>query len=157
MNRILLEQMLRKMKSNLQKGDSIGDLKIGALYALGNQLEAIFYFLGHECGSFLDESFNKSDIIEGLKTLTEKYHLGEFQLIEHNPDHITFGLQHCQSCSDIDVPEITIPQGFCSFEAGLYAGIVEKITGKHCFAQELECRLQGKGKVCTFMIVIPND
>ena len=157
MNRILLEQMLRKMKINLEKGDSIGDLKKGALYALGNQLEAIFYFLGHECGSFLDEQFPKSDIIKGLKTLSDKYHLGEFHLLEHNLDHITFGLKECKSCSDIDVPKITIPQGFCSFEAGLFAGIVEKITGKHCFAQELECRLQGKGDMCTFMIVIPND
>ena len=158
MNRILLEQMLKKMKKNLQEGNSIGDLKIGALYALGNQLEAIFYFLGHECGSFLDEQrFSKSEIIEGLQALTDKYHLGEFHLLEHNPDHITFGLQNCKSCKEIDVPEISIPQGFCSFEAGLYAGIVEKITGKHCFAQELECRLQGKGEMCTFMIVIPND
>ena len=43
-------------------------------------------------------------------------------------------------------------------EAGLFAGIVERITGKYCFAQELECRLSGKeAHMCKFMIVVPGD
>jgi predicted hydrocarbon binding protein len=159
MNRILLEGMLKKMKLLLENGTNIGDLKIGALYALGNQLEAIFYFIGHELGSTMDEdTLEKTNLVEALKKVTEKYHLGVFHFIEENSDHITFGLEHCSSCKDIDIPKIKIQQGFCSFEAGLFAGIVEKMTGKHCFAQELECRLSGdEASMCKFMIVIPND
>ena len=156
MNRLLLEQMLRKMKIMLQDGGSIGDLKIGALYALGRQLEAIFYFIGYELGSTLQEDCRHETIVESLKCLTDKYHLGEFIEDEAEADHISFGLRKCGSCQDIDVSNIEMSQGFCSFEAGLYAGVVEKITGKHCFAQELECRLQGKHDMCKFMIVIPE-
>lgn len=156
MNRLLLEQMLQKMKQILQEGGSIGDLKIGALYALGSQLEAIFYFIGHELGSTLHEDCLKKTIIDSLICISEKYHLGEYIPDETEKDHISFSLKRCGSCKDIDVSNIQMNQGFCSFEAGLYAGVVEKITGKHCFAQELECRLQGKSEACKFMIVIPE-
>lgn len=156
MNRLLLEQMLQKMKKKLQSGGSIGDLKIGALYALGSQLEAIFYFIGHELGSILQDDSKNKTIVESLKSLAENYHLGEFIEDENADDHIAFGLKKCGSCRDIDVSNIHLNQGFCSFEAGLFAGVVEKITGKHCFAQELECRLQGKSNMCKFMIVIPE-
>ena len=72
-------------------------------------------------------------------------------------DFCTFDLEDCPTCKEIEVPSTDISQGFCSFEAGLFAGLVEKITGKHCFAQELECKLQNKSPNCKFMIVIPND
>ena len=157
MNRMLLEQMLHKMKDLLKTNGNIGDLKIGALYALGNQLEAIFYFVGHELGSTMDENANPDNLSETLEKITEKYHLGVFKLVEETPDHITFDLEECRSCRDIEPPKVQIPQGFCSFEAGLFAGIVEKITGKHCFAQELQCRLQNHGSPCQFMIVIPQE
>ncbi len=156
MNRLLLEQMLRKMKTKLEQGGSIGDLKIGALYALGSQLEAIFYFIGHELGSTLHDVCDQEKIVANLECLAEQYHLGEFLLEEEAADHITFGLRHCGSCQDIDVSNVQMNQGFCSFEAGLFAGVVEKLTGKHCFAQELECRLQGKLDMCKFVIVIPE-
>ena len=161
MNRILLEQMLQKMRSFLKEGKNIGDLKIGALYALGNQLDAVYYFVGHELGSTVESGRETIDdtsvLIETLKEFSEKYHLGNMIIDEYNDEHITFDLEDCPTCKDIDVPPTEISQGFCSFEAGLFAGLVEKITGKHCFAQELECRLQKKSKNCKFMIVIPND
>ena len=156
MNRILLEEMLKKMKQLLEKGDDIGNLKIGALYALGSQLDAIYYFMGHELGGVLDhEIFQDGRIVPSLEELSQKYHLGTFQIEEENAEHITFSLEQCSSCKDLGVTKYPISQGFCSFEAGLYAGIVEKMTGKHCFAQELECRLQGTASNCKFMIVIP--
>jgi predicted hydrocarbon binding protein len=156
MNRILLEQMLKKMKILLEQGEDIGNLKIGALYALGNQLDAIYYFMGHELGGVLDiEESDSSQITHTLGQLSRKYHLGEFYAIEENDEHITFELGECNSCKDIGTSSLQIPQGFCSFEAGLFAGMVEKLTGKHCFAQELECRLQGDVDRCKFMIVVP--
>ncbi|MHA1673479.1 MAG: V4R domain-containing protein [Promethearchaeota archaeon] len=158
MNRILLEEMLRKMKQLLEKGEDIGNLKIGALYALGNQLDAIYYFMGHELGGVLEpESSHDGPITQSLVNITQKYHLGIFHIEEENAEHITFSLEQCSSCKDIGVSKLQIPQGFCAFEAGLYAGIVEKMTGKHCFAQELECRLQGTTPNCKFMIVIPPE
>ena len=72
MNRILLEQMLEKMKKLLKDGKNIGELKIGALFALGNQLEAIFYFIGHELGSKLDDKLEENDIAANLKTNIRK-------------------------------------------------------------------------------------
>ena len=161
MNRILLEQMLQKMRGFLIQGKNIGDLKVGALYALGNQLDAVYYFVGHELGSTIESGkapiVDTSILIETLKNYSEKYHLGKMIIDEYNDEHITFDLEDCPTCKEIDVPSTEISQGFCSFEAGLFAGLVEKITGKHCFAQELECRLQKKAKNCKFMIVIPND
>ncbi len=159
MNRILLEGMLKKMKLLLKQGENIGDLKIGALYALGNQLDAIFYFIGHELGSTIEEDYPEDQkLYETLEENTKKYHLGQFHLLEENKDHIIFGLEECSSCKHIEIPAKMKIQGFCSFEAGLFAGIVEKITHKHCFAQELECRLSNPDtKMCKFMIVIPND
>ena len=161
MNRILLEQMLQKMRSFLKQGKNIGDLKIGALYALGNQLDAVYYFVGHELGSTIESGktpiVDTSILIETLKNYSEKYHLGKMIIDEYNDEHITFDLEDCPTCKEIEVPSTEISQGFCSFEAGLFAGLVEKITGKHCFAQELECRLQNKAQNCKFMIVIPSD
>lgn len=156
MNRILLEHMLKKMKTHLKEGGDVGGLKIGALYALGNQLEAIFYFLGHELGSSLDEKIEQGTIEQTLVSISEKYHLGVFHTDEAAEDHVTFRLENCPSCKDFAGAPMQNAQGFCSFEAGLYAGIVERITGKHCFAQELECSLQGH-EMCKFMIVIPQE
>lgn len=161
MNRILLEQMLQKMRNFLKAGKNIGDLKIGALYALGNQLDAVYYFVGHELGSTMESGreiiHDTNVLIETLKEFSKKYHLGNMIVDEYNDEHITFDLEECPTCKEIDVPTIDISQGFCSFEAGLFAGLVEKITGKHCFAQELECRLQNKSHNCKFMIVIPKE
>src|SRR6056297_1935228 len=141
MNRILLEQMLKKMKELLKDGKNIGNLKIGALYALGNQLEAVFYFIGHELGSKLANDNVADNIVDGLRDISEQYHVGDFNLVEDNlPQAITFTLKNAQSSRYMDPPadKTNVPSGICSFEAGMYAGYVEKITGKHVFAQQLE-------------------
>jgi predicted hydrocarbon binding protein len=161
MDRALLEHMLRRMKKQLIDGASIGNLKVGALFALGSQLEAIFYFMGHELGSKIGEGFEKREtkvdkIVESLRMIAKEYHLGEFKLEEKTEEHITFDLIHCGSCSDFPPDFTSEATTFCSFEAGLFAGIVEKLTNTHVFAQELACRLQGNPS-CQFMIVIPKD
>jgi len=157
MNRILLEEILSKMMINLRDGEKIGDFKVGALFALGSQLEAIFYYVGHELGSKFEikQAKDIDSIILHIEDIAEKYHLGKIIIEEKSEDHITFNLQNCQSCMDFP-GTFKSETGFCSFEAGLFAGIVEKITNKHCFSQELACKLQGK-EHCQFMIVIPND
>lgn len=158
MDRILLEHMLSKMKNSLKKGEDIGNIKIGALFALGSQLEAIFYFVGHELGSKIDVP-NETDsdkIIENLKRLSKEYNIGDFILDEKSIDHITFTLSRCNSCRAFP-DDFNSDSPFCSFEAGLYAGIVERMTNKHCFAQELMCKLQKEARKCQFMIVIPQD
>ena len=53
MDRQLLSKILTQMRRFLKEGKAIGDLKVGALLALGHQLEAIFYYLGHELGTIL--------------------------------------------------------------------------------------------------------
>ena len=71
MNRILLEEILSKMKTNLQNGEKIGDFKVGALFALGSQLEAIFYYVGHELGSKfeIEHAENIDSIISNIKAI----------------------------------------------------------------------------------------
>lgn len=158
MDRILLEHMLSKMRTALKNKEDIGNFKIGALFALGSQLEAIFYFVGHELGSKFDVE-HQTDIniiTEKLENITEIYHIGEFKLDEKTEDHITFTLKQCNSCKDFP-DDFSSKSPFCSFEAGLYAGIVEKMSNKHCFAQELACKLQSGVSDCQFMIVIPTD
>ena len=98
-----------------------------------------------------------SPIVPALEQISNQYNLGKFILVEEDIEHITFDLDRCNSCKDLTISKVKMPQGFCSFEAGLYAGLVEKMTGKHCFAQELECRLQGTVDYCRFMIVIPQE
>lgn len=158
MDRILLEHMLSKMRTGLKNKEDIGNFKIGALFALGSQLEAIFYFVGHELGSkFEVERENDIDkIIEKLKQITQEYNIGEFVLDEKTDDHITFTLKNCNSCKDFPT-DFSSKSPFCSFEAGLYAGIVEKMSNKHCFAQEIACKLQSGVGDCQFMIVIPIE
>jgi predicted hydrocarbon binding protein len=160
MNRSLLEEMLKKMKKNLREGKDIGTLKIGALYALGSQLEAIFYFIGHELGSKIDDIRDK-DLTKSIIKVAEKNHLGHVEITEEAPDHIAFKLENCSSCRQLigegDEEGTKVTQGFCSFEAGLFAGMVERLTNKHCFAQETSCALETNTGVCEFIIVIPQE
>lgn len=153
-----MEEILKKMKKRLNEGSNIGDFKVGALFALGSQLEAIFYFVGHELGSKFDiDQTNKiEDIIKLLEHISSSYNLGSMSVDEKTNDHITFTLKECGSCRSFP-DSFSSKSTFCSFEAGLYAGIVERITNKHCFAQELACKLQEGVKDCQFMIVIPQD
>jgi predicted hydrocarbon binding protein len=148
--------MLEKMKNKLKSGEDIGNLKIGALFALGSQLEAIFYFIGHELGSKIELEHSISNPVDSIIHVAKQYHLGKVDILEQDAAHISFRLDGCLSCSEIKRPDVKIEQGFCSFEAGLFAGYVEKLTKKHCFAQEIACRLQGNGH-CDFMIVLPAE
>ncbi len=157
MNRILLESILQKMKTSLANGENIGDLKIGALYSIGSQLEAILYYVGHELGSLITDLPEEGSITEKLQTACERYHLGEFKLKEHNPEHLIFSLSQCQSSEKIADVKVKTDEMYCSFEAGLFAGLIEKITKKHCFAQEINCKVQGEVEACEFMVVISKE
>ena len=161
MNRALLEEMLKRMKKNLHDAKDIGTLKIGALFALGSQLEAIFYFIGHELGTKIDDVREK-ELAKSLMKVAEKYHLGRVEVIENAPDHISFRLENCSSCRQLigegnEGNDSKVGQGFCSFEAGVFAGIVERLTNKHCFAQETSCALETGTENCEFIIVIPQE
>ena len=91
----------------LLKGEDIGNLKVGALFALGKQLSAIFYYVGHELGSKIEIENGPiteiDKIIENLSKLCKKYHLGEIIIDEQDNGHITFHLQECNSCKDLPV------------------------------------------------------
>jgi predicted hydrocarbon binding protein len=162
MDRKLMEEMLWKMKQRLLEGGDIGNLKVGALYALGEQLSAIFYYVGHELGSKIEIDNGPitkiEEIIEKFIEVTKKYHLGKIIIDEQDKGHITFHLEEnqCNSCKDLPTT-VPLDSSFCSFEAGVFAGIVERMCNKPIYAQELECRLQGKASYCQFMIVIPTD
>lgn len=159
MDRQLLSKILAQMRKNLKEGKSIGDMKVGALLALGHQLEAIFYYLGHELGSTLKIKAVKDiyQIPEELKRIINEFNLGSVEITESTDEIIQLKLKDHSSIKDLIKKGIKTTGSFCSFEAGLLAGVVEKLSDRHCFAQELGCSLQTGENYCTFMLVFQKD
>ncbi len=166
MDRQLLSKILAIMKSRLLEGKSYGNLKVGALLALGHQLEAIFYYLGHELGTFLkvDPISGVSNIPDALIKAISEYHIGEVMITDSSGEIIQLRLKEHSSIKDLVNQGITSKGNFCSFEAGLLSGLVEKLlagvtnlSNVHCFAQEINCSLQSGQDFCEFIIVFQNE
>jgi predicted hydrocarbon binding protein len=159
MDRQLLSKILAQMRKNLKDGRSIGDMKVGALLALGHQLEAIFYYLGHELGSTLKVKQVKdiSHIPEELKSIISQFNLGEAEITDSSDEIVQLNLREHSSIKDLIKKGIKTTNSFCSFEAGILAGIVEKLSDRHCFAQEVGCSLQTGENFCEFMIVFQKE
>ena len=159
MDRQLLSGILAQMRSHLEKGKEIGDMKVGALLALGHQLEAIFYYLGHELGTILkiEQLKDVSQIPESLKKIIHNYNLGKVEITDSSEEIIQLKLKDHSSIKDLIGKGIKTDGSFCSFEAGVLAGIVERMINFHCFAQEVNCALQTGEDFCEFMIVFQKD
>ncbi|MFW9902002.1 MAG: hypothetical protein ACFFDY_12085 [Candidatus Thorarchaeota archaeon] len=159
MDRQLLSKILAQMRKNLKEGRDIGDMKVGALLALGHQLEAIFYYLGHELGSILKVKPVKeiSQVSEELIKIIADFNLGSAEITESTEEIIQLKLKDHSSIKDLMKKGIKTTGSFCSFEAGLLAGVVEKLSDRHCFAQELGCSLQTGNNYCEFMLVFQKD
>ncbi|MFX0003751.1 MAG: hypothetical protein ACFE9C_15985 [Candidatus Hodarchaeota archaeon] len=159
MDRQLLSKILVQMKKNLKEGRDIGDMKVGALLALGHQLEAIFYYLGHELGTILKIKPVKdiSQIPDEIERIITEFNLGKVEITESTEEIVQLKLKDHSSIKDLIKKGIKTSGSFCSFEAGLLAGVVEKLSDRHCFAQELGCSLQTGENFCTFMIVFQKD
>ncbi|MFX0076178.1 MAG: hypothetical protein ACFE96_12095 [Candidatus Hermodarchaeota archaeon] len=159
MDRQLLSKILVQMRKHLKAGKDIGDMKVGALLALGHQLEAIFYYLGHELGTHLNvepiEDVNA--IPQELKEKISEFNIGDVEITESSDEVVQMKLKGHSSIKDLINKGIKTEGSFCSFEAGLLAGIVEKMTNIHCFAQEVDCSLQSGKDHCEFMIVFQKD
>jgi len=159
MDRQLLSKILVQMRMYLKEGKDIGDMKLGALLALGHQLEAIFYYLGHELGTILgvDEVKDIKEIPEGLTKVINEYNIGEATITDTTEEIIQLKLKGHSSIRDLVGKSIQSKGNFCSFEAGMLSGIVEKLSNSHCFAQELNCSLQSGDNACEFMVVLSKD
>lgn len=159
MDRQLLSKILTQMRRFLKEGKAIGDLKVGALLALGHQLEAIFYYLGHELGTILkvEQVTDLLKIPEELKKVIADYNIGEVEISEVSEEIVQLKLKNHSSSRDLNNKDIKSEGSFCSFEAGLLAGVVERIGSVHCFAQELSCSLQTGNDYCEFMVVYQKD
>ncbi|MFW9824426.1 MAG: hypothetical protein ACFFE4_15890 [Candidatus Thorarchaeota archaeon] len=159
MDRQLLSKILAQMRKNLKEGKSIGDMKVGALLALGHQLEAIFYYLGHELGTTLKVKQVKdiNQIPEELKNIIAQFNLGSVEITEASDEIVQLKMKDHSSIKDLIKKGIKASGSFCSFEAGMLAGIVEKLSDRHCFAQEIGCSLQTGENYCEFMIVFQKD
>ena len=159
MDRQLLSKILAQMKKSLKEGKSIGDMKVSALLSLGQQLEAIFYYLGHELGTILKVKQVKEikKIPEALKSVISDYQIGNIEITASSEEIIQLILKGHSSIKDLINKGIKTEGNFCSFEAGFLAGIVENLSDIHCFAQELNCCLQTGKDFCEFMIVFQKD
>ena len=159
MDRQLLSKILVQMRKHLKIGKEIGDMKVGALLALGHQLEAIFYYLGHELGTHLNVKRieDAKSIPKAIKEKITEFNIGEVDIIESSEEVVQLKLKGHSSIKDLINKGIKTEGSFCSFEAGLLAGIVEKMTNIHCFAQEVDCSLQSGKNHCEFMIVFQKD
>ncbi len=147
------------MRKHLKIGKEIGDMKVGALLALGHQLEAIFYYLGHELGTHLNVKRieDAKSIPKAIKEKITEFNIGEVDIIESSEEVVQLKLKGHSSIKDLINKGIKTEGSFCSFEAGLLAGLVEKMTNIHCFAQEVDCSLQSGKNHCEFMIVFQKD
>ncbi|NHJ20700.1 MAG: hypothetical protein EAX91_07160 [Candidatus Lokiarchaeota archaeon] len=159
MDRQLLSKILVQMRNHLKEGKEIGDMKVGALLALGHQLEAIFYYLGHELGTHLNVKpiGDVTTIPNAIKEKIAEFNIGDVEITESSEEIVQLRLKGHSSIKDLINKGIKTEGSFCSFEAGLLAGIVEKMTNIHCFAQEVECSLQSGKSYCEFMIVFQQD
>ena len=159
MDRQLLSKILSQMKEKLKNGNSIGDLKVGALLALGHQLEAIFYYLGHELGTIISIKPVKDvkEIPNELVKIISEYNIGIVEIQQSSDEIINLKLKNHSSSKDLIGSGIKSQGNFCSFEAGMLAGIVEKMSNIHCFAQEINCSIQSGGDHCEFMIVFQKE
>ena len=159
MDRQLLSKILVQMRNHLKEGKEIGDMKVGALLALGHQLEAIFYYLGHELGTHLNVKpiVDVNTIPNAIKEKIAEFNIGDVEITATSEEIVQLRLKGHSSIKDLINKGIKTEGSFCSFEAGLLAGIVEKMTNIHCFAQEVECSLQSGKSYCEFMIVFQQD
>ncbi|MFX1268223.1 MAG: hypothetical protein ACFFAK_09715, partial [Promethearchaeota archaeon] len=124
-----------------------------------HQLEAIFYYLGHELGTILkvEQGQDASKIPDLLKEIISEYNIGKVEISESSDEIVQLKLKEHSSIKDLIGKGIKTEGSFCSFEAGLLAGIVEKMSNIHCFAQEINCCLQTGKDYCEFMIVFQKD
>jgi len=98
-----------------------------------------------------------SDIPEALTKIVTEYNIGEITITESTNEIIQLKLQGHSSIKDLLNKGIKTKGSFSSFEAGMLAGIVEKMTNIHCFAQELSSALETGNDYCEFMIVFQKD
>lgn len=96
-------------------------------------------------------------IPEELVKVVSKYNIGEITIKESSAETVLLELKGHSSIKDLIGTGLKTEGNFCSFEAGLLAGIVEKMSNIHCFAQELSCGLQKGEDHCQFMIVFQNE
>jgi predicted hydrocarbon binding protein len=159
MDRQLLSKILVQMRKHLKAGKEIGDMKVGALLALGHQLEAIFYYLGHELGTHLNVKTidDVNNVPMAIKEKISEFNIGDVEITESTEEVVQMKLKGHSSIKDLINKGIKTEGSFCSFEAGLLAGLVEKMTNIHCFAQEVDCSLQSGKDHCEFMIVFQKD
>jgi predicted hydrocarbon binding protein len=159
MDRQLLSKILAQMRKNLKEGKAIGDMKVGALLALGHQLEAIFYYLGHELGTTLKVKQAKdiNKIPNQLRNLISEFNLGEIEITEATDEIIELKMKDHSSIKDLIKKGIKATGSFCSFEAGLLAGIVEKLSDRNCFAQEIGCSMETGEDNCKFMVIFQTE
>jgi len=110
-------------------------------------------------GTILDvkQTLEAKEIPEQLKKIVREYNIGELEIKESSNEIVTLDLKRHSSHRDLIGKGIQSEGNFCSFEAGMLAGIVEKMSNVHCFAQELNCSLQSGKDACEFMIVFQKD
>ena len=98
-----------------------------------------------------------SQISQELQRIIAEFNLGSAEITESTEEIIQLKLKDHSSIKDLMKKGIKTTGSFCSFEAGLLAGIVEKLSDRHCFAQELGCSLQTGQNYCEFMLVFQKD
>ena len=88
MDRQLLSKILAQMRKNLKEGKVIGDMKVGALLALGSQLEALHYYIGHELGTTLKVKQVKDifQIPSELKDIISQFNIGDIEITKSSDE-----------------------------------------------------------------------
>jgi hypothetical protein len=99
----------------------------GLLYSLG-------YELGKEVMSEKIKGTALEDVLKELSSYWKHAHLGEIEIIEKN-DNVVLRVVECFDC--VTMPDIG--KNLCFFDAGIFAGTLEKILQRKYSVREVKC------------------
>jgi len=103
------------------------------------------------------QSKDINQIPNDLKDLISQFNLGEIEITEATDEIIELKMKDHSSIKDLIKKGIKATGSFCSFEAGLLAGIVEKLSDRNCFAQEIGCSMETGEDNCKFMVIFQTE
>lgn len=111
------------------------------------------YQIGKRTGLNLTEdlkfTLNFQGAVEYMADITVGFGLGEVMLdrISDKREVAGITLSNCIICSDLDRK-----QNICHFPSGLFAGLIQGITGGYVISTEVECMANGSDN-CRFVLM----
>jgi len=122
-------------------------MRYGHERTIGPMVANIWYQGGHRLGHAIVSSGRVKNL-DDLKAFMIEHKIGLLDVLENSEDSTKINLYECIACSGIP----NIGKAVCTFEAGLIAGVLEKLTGKNLRVVEKYCHGLGHS-FCGFEVL----